>query len=152
MKTSLTKEKAQKQQICQVSLDKSIKKELHIFEILQKLFVQSIFLVHFDSDWQLYINVNVFKQYEFSIIVYYVKDNSKSISIDTKIIKFLHHKIQFILFLSKLLTLVKQNYWSTEIKMTDLIWIIWKTRHLIESASNSIIIFMNHSATTLIVC
>ena len=152
VKTSSAKEKVWKQQICQVSLNKSIKKELHAFETLQKLFAQSIFFVHFDSDQQLYINVNAFKQYEFDTVVYHVKNDSKSISINVKIIKFSHHKIQSIFFLNKLLTLAEQNYWFMKIEMADLIWMIQKTKHFIESASNSIIVFTDHSAMMLIVC
>ena len=73
-----------------------IKKELKIFEILQSLFTTFIFLVHFDFSCHLYINVNVFKQYSFDVIIYYVEDNSDHIiisSLNRKAAEFLHQKI-----------------------------------------------------------
>ena len=104
-KTSLAKRNTQKQHINQILFDQSSIKKTHIFEILQNLFVVFIFLVHFDSNWCLYINVNIFKQYDFSTMIYYVEED-----FNDKDIEFSHHKIQFILFLSKLLTLTEQNY------------------------------------------
>ena len=103
-----------------------------MFETLQNLFMKLIFLCHFDSSQQLYINMNTFKQYEFNIIIYHIKNNSTA-DFSDKITEFSHQKIQSILFLNKLLTSAKKNYWFTEMKTTDLIWIIWKTRHLIKS-------------------
>ena len=153
LKTSSAKENAWKQHISQILFNKSISEKIYAFEILQNLFVISIFLVHFDFNCQLYINVNAFKQYEFSAVVYYVKNDSISIFImNAKTVEFLCHKIQLILFFSKILMFVKRNYWFIEMKTAELIWMIHKTRHLIKSVSKNIIVFMNHSATTLIVC
>lgn len=39
--------------------------------------------------------------------------------------------IQYILFLSRLLTIAKKNYWSTELKIADFVWVIKKLRHLV---------------------
>ena len=149
---SVFKENAWKQHSHQITVDKSTSEEPKIFEILQNLFTVFIFLAHFKSDRQLYINVNAFKQYGFSAVVYYVQSNPDSnlASVDAKVMKFPHHKIQSILFLSKLLTPVKHNYWSTEMKTADLIWIVCKTRHLIESVSKSTIVFTDHSAIIFI--
>ena len=94
-------------------IDNFIKKNLKIFEILQSLFTIFIFLVHFDSNCHLYIDVNVFKQYSFDVIIYYVEDDSDHAVIslsDEKITEFSHQKIQFILFLNKLLTSAERNY------------------------------------------
>ena len=111
LKTS-SKKDAQKQHAHQTMIDNLIKKELKIFEILQSLFTIFIFLMHFDFSCCLYINVNTFKQYSFDVIIYYVEDNSDHIiilSLNRKTAEFLHQKIQFILFLSKLLTSVKKK-------------------------------------------
>ena len=75
MKTTSMK-KNQKQHISQVLFDKSISDEINLFKILQKLFIKLIFLVHFDSDQHLYINVNTFKQYSFDTVIYYIDDDS----------------------------------------------------------------------------
>ena len=110
LKTSSAKENIWKQHISQMSLNKSISEKICAFEILQNLFVTSIFLVHFNSSCQLYI------------IVYHVKNNSISVcTTDTKTVEFPHHKIQFILFLNKILTSAERNYWFTEMKMTELV-------------------------------
>ena len=71
-----------------MSFNKFIKEKLHIFETLQKLFAKFIFLVHFNSDQQLYINVNIFKQYRFNAVIYYV-DNNSTDDLFNKVIKFL---------------------------------------------------------------
>ena len=116
-------------------IDNLIKKELKIFEILQNLFTIFIFLVHFDSSHCLYINVNTFKQYSFDVIIYYVEDDSDHtviLSLNRKTAEFLCQKIQFILFLSKLLTSAERNYWLIKIETAELIWMVCKTRYLIE--------------------
>ena len=154
-KTSLVfKENVWKQHSQQITVNRSTSEELKVFEILQNLFKVSIFLAHFNSEQQLYINVNAFKQYDFSAIIYHVQDDSdlNLISVDAKVMKFPCHKIQPILFLSKLLTSVKRNYWFIKMEIASLIWVVCKTRHLIKSASDSIIVFTDHSATMLIVC
>jgi hypothetical protein len=52
--------------------------------------------------------------------------------------------IQFIMFLSRLLTIAERNYWSTELETTSLIWVIKKVRHLIQSSKKSMIIQIDH--------
>lgn len=64
--------------------------------------------------------------------------------------EFPRHKVEPILFLSKLLTPAERNYWPTEMETAGLVWVVRKTRHLIESASRSTIVFTDHSATTSI--
>ena len=55
--------------------------------------------------------------------------------------------IELILFLNRLLIDVEIKYWSTELKLTDIIWILKKIRHLIDSfEQRSIVIFTNHDA------
>jgi len=49
-------------------------------------------------------------------------------------------KIKFILFLSKLLTDAETQYWSTELKIACLIWIIKKIHHIINEFLADIII------------
>ena len=87
-KTSLAKRNIQKQHISQILFSQFNLKKIHIFKTLQDLFAVSIFLVHFNFNWCLYINVNVFKQYDFSTVIYHVEED-----LNDKNIEFLHHRI-----------------------------------------------------------
>lgn len=51
-----------------------------------------------------------------------------------------------ILFLSRLLTSAKKNYWPTELEIAGFIWVVKKVRYLIESCRARVIIQTNHSA------
>ena len=51
------------------------------------------------------------------------------------------------MFLSRLLISAKMNYWSIELKMTTLIWVVKKVRHLIKFSEFSIVIQIDHSVT-----
>jgi predicted AlkP superfamily pyrophosphatase or phosphodiesterase len=56
------------------------------------------------------------------------------------------------MFLSKILTNAESRYWSTKLKMIEVVWIIKKIRHLIEfSRKQFTIIFTNHSILTKII-
>lgn len=48
------------------------------------------------------------------------------------------------MFLSRLLTTAERNYWFTKLKIADLIWIVKKIRHFIQSSKKSVIIQTNH--------
>ena len=106
--------------------------ELNFYRQLQEFFVNVDFLVHFNHDRELYINVNAFKQRDFEAMIYHLKSNAdseKSCRID----------IEFILFLSRLLNSAEIRYWSTELKMIGLVWIIKRVRHIIETIFKTII-------------
>ncbi len=57
-----------------IRLNKLILKKLNIFHYLQSLFSQSIILMHFLSKQQLYIDLNVFKEFDFEVHIYYTKE------------------------------------------------------------------------------
>ena len=139
------KENAWKQYISCTSIKDFSFEKLCAFETLQNLFTKLIFLCHFDSSWQLYINVNVFKQYEFDAVIYHIESNSIMNS-SGKAAEFPHQKIQSIFFLNKLLTSAEKNYWFMKMETADLIWIIWKTKHLIKSVLSKLtaIVFINY--------
>jgi hypothetical protein len=95
-------------------------------------------LIHFDKNKWLWIDLNEFKEFDFEIVVFHVtKKFSKSIW-STK------DDIQFIMFLSKLLTSIEKNYWSTKLEAAKFIWIIKKVRHLIQFSKKSMIIQIDH--------
>ena len=55
-------------------------------------------------------------------------------------------KIEFILFFSKLLTDAETWYWSTELKIACLVWIIKKICCTINESLTNIMIWTDHSA------
>lgn len=134
------------------TIDSSIDEELKFFKVIQSNFQNSTFLLHFDVKRSLYMNVDAFKRYKFEAILYHVMRDSEIDIIlkNDKTIKFSRTKVQLILFLSKVLSTAKRNYWSTELKMTDLVWLVRKTRHLIEADFNVHIalMFTNHTVVT----
>ena len=55
-------------------MNELILKKLNIFHYLQSLFSQSIILMHFLLKQQLYIDLNVFKEFSFEVHMYYAKE------------------------------------------------------------------------------
>ena len=128
-----------------LSIDKLTIEELIFFRQLQDVFSTSIFLTHFNSNRQLYIDLDVSKRWDFVVMIYHVAcDSSNSISVSRL-------NVQSILFLSKLLNSVEQNYWSTKLEVANIVWVVKRVRHLIDSIKkSSTIIYTNHSTTVSI--
>jgi hypothetical protein len=59
--------------------------------------------------------------------------------------------IELIVFLSKILIFVEKRYWSIELKIVAVIWVVKKLHHMIKTSKHSTIIWTDHSATTVIV-
>ena len=57
-----------------------------------------------------------------------------------------------ILFLNKALVNTETHYWSTELEITDLIWLVQKICHMLKSAEKLTIVYTDHSVTLSIVC
>ena len=70
----------QKWLINHINIITSISKKLNVFQHLQMLFLRSLILSHFDSKWQLYINLDVLKEFSFSAHIYYVKSRKSLIN------------------------------------------------------------------------
>ncbi len=109
---------------------------------MQAAFKNSRFLIHFNLIRQFLINVNVFKK-NFEAFAYHIKKERDDIAKFTA--------IKFIVFLSKILTSVEKRYWSTELEIAAVVWVIKKLHHIIRASKHSIIIWTNHSTTTVIV-
>ena len=110
---------------------------------MQKHLFSTFFLNHFDQTKQFYIDLNTSKKNEIETMIYYVDSEytlSNALSNDYSS-KF---KVQFILILNRLLNLVEFRYWSTKLKLTDLVWILRKVRHLVKSSKHQTIIYTNH--------
>lgn len=98
--------------------------ERESFRILQEAFELPIFLYHFDPTRKLYIDLDASKQYGFAAIIYHVEGDPDG--------DFPSTKVQPIMFLSKCLNSAEQNYWPTELEVAGVVWVVRKTRHLIE--------------------
>ncbi len=147
-RTVSTKGNVRKHQASQTSLEEPTAQEKRAFETLQAIYMAATFLHHFDPSRRLYIDVDSSKRYGFGAVVYHVEGDPVP-GPDTKA-EFPRHKIQPIMFLSKLLTAAERNYWPTELETAGLVWVVRKTRHLIESAAGTTVVFTDHSATTSI--
>ena len=120
--------------------------ERNFYEQLQKTFSRQKLLFHFDSIKTLYANIDASKSYEFEVMIYHIS-NSSQCDDSNKINRL---NVQSILFLSKMLTEAEKRYWSTELEIVALVWMMKKIRHMIEAAIKIIVIFTNHSANTFI--
>ena len=112
-------------------------------------FSELIFLIHFDKHRQLYIDLNISKQWDFATMIYHVKDNLK---IDyTKLVNISQIFVQLIIFLNRFLNVAKKNYCLIELEITTIIWTIKKIRHLIKFIEILfIVIYIDHSTIILI--
>ena len=117
--------------------------KLESYRLLQKDFSKTSFLVHFSSNRQLYIDIDVFKRREFEAMIYHLK-------VDVNFDKFKRNDIELILFLSRMLNETETKYWFTELEMCDLVWIVRKIRHMIETIKSIIVVFTNHVVNTFI--
>ena len=79
--------------------------ELKSYRLLQKNFSKASFLVHFNLDRQLYIDIDVFKRREFEAMIYHLK-------VDVNLDKFKRSDIEFILFLSRMLSEIETSIMS----------------------------------------
>ena len=50
----------------------SISKELNLFYYIQLLLLKASILIYFNSEWQLYININTFKECDIGKYLYYI--------------------------------------------------------------------------------
>ena len=103
-----------------VAIKKSSKSKIVAYEALQIVFNQSIFLIHFNFDRILFIDVDASKKLEFDIVIYYVKHENKYRELNSKLL-IVKKNMKLILFLSKCLIDTKRRYWFIELKIVDLI-------------------------------
>ena len=112
---------------------------------MQNIFINLIFFVHFNSNRCFYINFDVLKRWDFVVVIYYIIENSNDK------INYSRFIIQSIIFFSKLLNNVKQNYWFTKLKIIDIIWVVKRIRHMINSINKLfIVIYIDYFIIVLI--
>ena len=118
--------------------------ELAFFQTLQFLLVKLFYLVHSNSRRKLYVDFDSSKKFELTDMMYHVKNSVKWNDKEYSSKKV----IEFILFLSRLLTNVETRYWLIELELADIVWVLKKIKHLIDfSKQRFTIIFTNHDAT-----
>jgi hypothetical protein len=146
LKNDLIKKKSRKFFNLKILIENSSSVELDVYNQLQSNFSRTRWLTHYNRIRQLYVDVDVSKK-EFEVIVYHLKK-----SVDEKFLKesLSKRNIKSILFLSKTLFSAKSRYWSTELKMTELIWTVKKIAHMIKFSKHSIIIYTNHEINSII--
>jgi len=113
------------------------REELDAFQDLQGAFKAPTFLVHFDRHRQLYIDLDASKVWGFAAMVYHKTDDNE--------VK--RSAVQPIMFLSRNINTAERNYWPTELEVAGIVWVVKKTRHMIDSTERApTIIFTDHSA------
>ena len=116
-----------------------ILRELNSFHHIQSLLLKASILVHFNSEWQLYINIDASKECDIEGYLYHVSNEPLDKPPGPK-------TIQPILFLSCDLINVETWYWPTELKISELIWMIKKVQHLVKVLKLPVIIYTDHSS------
>jgi hypothetical protein len=140
-KNDLMKEKSRKLFAKKILLNQSIETKIKSYEHLQNVFNDKNFLRHYNNIKKLFIDVNIFKKRDIEAMIFHVKNDSNE-----KII-FRRCDIKSIMFLSKIFISTETRSWFTELEITDVIWVIRKVRHLIETfRKQSTVIFTNHFA------
>ena len=123
-----------------------ISEKLKFFRIIQQSFFKFAFLIHFHDHRQLYVNLN-FSKNEIDDIIYHVQNTELSTTKYSTTEYSSKRNVQSIFFFSRLLTSTKTRYWSIELEVAELVWVLRKIRHLIESSKHATIVHTNHEIT-----
>ena len=115
--------------------------EIDSFQDLQSTFSSPTFLIYFDLTRRLYIDLDASKEQGFTAIIYYVAKDP----IGDK--PFPCTDVQPILFLSKMLNQVEQNYQPTELEVAGIVQVVKKVRHMVESTKKPpVVVYIDHLA------
>ena len=150
LKIFFIKDKLRQQHNRRTSINAFFDVEIDFFDQLQIVFNRSTFLIHFDKTRVLYLNIDVFKNRDWNIMMYHIK---RKTNIKLKIIdaSFKNFEIKFIMFLNKILSSAKNRYWFIELKIIVFVWLIRKFRQLIVNFEHSMIIFIDHVVNSVII-
>jgi hypothetical protein len=146
LKDSLIKEKSRKIFSKKIILHNLIAAKLVSYKHLQSIFRDKRFLHHCRLFRKLFIDVDSFKKREMRIMIFHVKDDF------AQEVVFNRSNIELIMFFSKILTSIETRYWLIELEMIDIVWVMKKVRHLIETSQVSLtVIFIDHAFASDIV-
>ena len=113
-------------------------KKLVSFQILQFFLSRFTYLIYHNVKRQIYINLNINKKFNLDVMIYHIKKNFRNENYSSRFV------IKFILFLSRFLSSIETKYWSIELKLVDIVWVLKKIKHLIKSSFFSIVVYTNH--------
>ena len=99
----LLKKLFEKNYFKRIVLNNFLTKKLKLYKLLQKTFNKIFFLIYFNSKRVFYIDIDVFKQREFDVIIYYFK-------IDVDFVKSKRFDIKSILFLFRIFNKIETKY------------------------------------------
>ncbi|KAJ5226090.1 hypothetical protein N7468_007315 [Penicillium chermesinum] len=130
-------------------LDEPSKEKLEAFATLQAEFTKAPWLAHHNPHRRLYADLNTSKEQGYRVVLFYIKAEYDHKDL-TKPPPFT--AVQLIMFLSRLLSTTKKNYWPTELEVSYLVWTLHKARHLFEAAPADLppVIYTDHSGTVTI--
>ena len=144
-----------------ISIFDSTKTEANSYRQLQDSFNRFSWLVHQDFNRVLYVDVDEFRK-NFDVMMYHLKsDNDKQSLLNNVDLKnafeiklsstsFKRKNVESIMFLNRMLTFVEEKYWFIELKMIDLIWLMKRIKHLIETFKHITIIYIDHVVNSFI--
>ena len=111
---SFSKSRQRKVYFASIVLQQSFAFELKFYRQLQKTFNKASLLIHHDFTRVIYIDVDAFKRRDFGVIIYHLKNDANSN-------QFKRTDIEFIMFLSRMLTFAEKRYWFIEFEITGLV-------------------------------
>ena len=113
------------------------------FNILQTLLSKSLYLIHTSTKRSLFVDLDASKKIDFDVIIYHVKENWLQ-KIFNKIEYSSRTAIESILFLNRLLTFAETRYWFIELELVDIVWVLKKIRHIVETTNLLTMIYIDH--------
>ena len=122
-------------------------KEIEAFDRIQESLSKSTYLIHFNCNRQLYVDLDSNKKMSIDDVIYHVMNDNLANFLMYSIKK----SIQSIMFFNRLLNSAEIKYWSTKLKLTELIWVLKKIRRLMNFANKSSIIYIDHEISFAIV-
>ena len=118
--------------------------EREVFDETKSRIKSLVAAVHFDSEGQLYVDIDAAKN-GFGVMVYHSRKDVSGNIPPNRI------DVEPIMFLSKLLSKAESRYWPTELEVACLVWTVRKIRHMIEGCTKTPIVYTDHAATAGIV-
>lgn len=109
---------------------------------IQEALSQLSTLVYHNPEKTLWIDLDASKEFGFGAIVFHTASD-KVVPEDCWP---LASTIQPVIFLSRLFTFAKRNYWPTMLEIAGFVWVVKKVRHIIELSKVGVIIQTDHFA------
>ena len=125
-----------------VKIQNSSSKEIASFDYIQHHLFNKKYFVHFEFERQFYIDLNSSDK-NIDVMIYHIKRDYANL----KNLYSSRQTVESIMFLNRLISSTESRYWSTELKIADLVWMLRKIRHLIESFKSFTIVYTDHEVS-----